>query len=302
MKQFVALAVVACIGSAIALPLLDTAVTNGVLLEEQASRPTFAKGIRTDCDYIHHTGRTLGDVHARGDNTIYADLAKAKYECNDMGDDCGGVLETAGQGPDDSEGYQLFAGHKLKNAHDSQEVTLHLKTLCAFPLPNSNFRSGESQHGRHAIYELNPVVQDLRWKLSNGPVFARHDDGRDHGFASRLTDAKSHALSVEDCMELCKDRSDCASGNYCAAGTTGAAGTCFLSGDWDPHGKQVDETACTTTQNFRKRHDWVKPVMRTDDGQYIKHQWHSKKTIDDAAAEEQSYDYSDDYDNVGAAL
>lgn len=303
MKQFFVVAALCCLGSAIALPLLDSAVKNGVLLEETASRPTFAKGIRTYCDYMHHTARTLGAVPAAGDENKYSTIEKAKAICDELGDDCGGILEDS-----DVNGFTVWKGHHLKVGTASQ--TIHLKTLCAFPLPNTNFRPGSSTVNHNAIYEINPQVEDLRWKLSNGPVISRHDDKRDHGWASRIVDGKSNVAQVEDCMEICKGRSDCASGHYCAEGSTGTVGNCFLSGDWDPHGKPVDDFACSKVQNFRKRHDWVKPVMRTDDGQYIKHQWHSKRTIDDAAAMDQlAYDadeaqYGDGYDEKeeGAAL
>lgn len=307
MKQFVAIAALCCIGSAIALPLLDNAVKNGVLLEEAASKPSFAKGIRAYCDYVHHTGRSLGNVPAEGNTQIYKDLKSAKLECDEMGDNCGGILEvdyerdsdvlTQQHIVGDRTEFTLWHGHVLKDepdvttAADLDGVTttiskkVHLKTLCAFPLPNSNFRPSSSENG-HSIYETNPITADLRWKLANGPVIKRYDDGRDHGYRSRLVDGKSNVLDVEACEEACRLKSDCASGTFCASGQPGHVGNCFLSGDWDPHGKPVNEVECTNVQNFRKRHDWVKPVMRTDDGQYIKHQWHSKKTIDDAMAED----------------
>lgn len=301
MKVILALALV---GVAAALPL-DTAVTNGVFLEESASRPTFAKGIRTDCDYSHHTARTLGHTAAQGDTTPYASLDKAKAVCDEMGPDCGGILEepadvdlshmgkagelaeaTLNANEDDiPKEFRLYAGHQLKIGEDDQ--ILHRKTVCALPLPHTNYVAGDSRLLHNAILKVNDSVEGLRWKLQNGPEFARYDDGRDHGSQSRLTDGKSNVFAVDDCIELCAKKSDCASGHYCAQGIAGHAGNCFLSGDWEPHGTPVDEMSCSKVQNFRKKNDWVKPVMRTDDGQYIKHQWHSKKPIDEAMAEDQ---------------
>lgn len=277
MIRFVA--VVFCVGSVIALPL-DTAVSNGVLLEEKASRPTFAKGIRTDCDYVHHRERTLGDVPARGDLTDYKSIEMAKRECDRMGPDCGGILETT-MGTDPSQ-YRLYSGHVLKLG-ETNEI-LHMKTVCAFPLPYSNLRPGEGRVNHGAIWEENMNTIDMRWKLSNGPIFSRHDDGRDHGRASRLLDGHTNVRDIETCIDGCAKRSDCASGYYCADGDAGVAGTCFLSGDWDPHGVEVNEMSCNQVQNFRKRHDWVKPVLRLENGQHIKEQWHSKLPIDEAQA------------------
>lgn len=276
MKQFVAL--VCLVGTAVALPL-DTAVSRGVFLEESASAkgPTFAKGITTACEYAHSSGRNLGDVPAQGDESIYPTLDKAKEACDDMGPDCGGVKEENGQ-------FTLWHGHILKVGKSSE--TMHLKVLCALPLPNSNYQPGDSATLHGAIWKVNEEVEGLRWKLSNGPVFHRYDDDQDHGLGSRLQDGKSNVFDVDACIELCRVRSDCASGHYCAQGSPGHAGNCYLSGDWAVQGIPVDESVCSKAQNFRKKHDWIKPVMRTDDGQYIKHQWHSKKPIDEARAED----------------
>lgn len=262
-------------------------MNNGVLLEESASRPTFAKGIRTDCEYSHHTGRNLGHVPAQGDKTAYESVEKAKAVCDEMGPDCGGVLEEPADPSDPSQGqeFKLYHGHILKIGEDHQ--VMHLKTICALPLPHTNYVPGDSRLLHNAIWKVNDEIEGLRWKLQNGPEFHRYDDGRDHGSQSRLTDGKSNVFAVDDCIELCAKKSDCASGHYCAVGIAGHAGSCFLSGDWEPHGTPVNEMECSKVQNFRKKNDWVKPVMRTDDGQYIKHQWHSKKPIDVAMAEDQ---------------
>lgn len=344
MKQFFALAVV-CFGIANALPLLTPAVSNGVLLEERASTPTFAKGIRTDCNYEEIFDRDLGEVFAEGDSTVYKAEPKegqsqeeaeedakkeAKVACDDMGPTCGGVVRN-GNGE-----YQLFHGSALKNAPGS---TTFLKEICAFPLPYSNFWKGENHHDTSSeghdvsdekhdvtshsaedegqgpgapkrdfgdvkkVYKFNHVtnaqIEGLRWKLSNGPSYARIDDGKDHGAKSRLADGKSEQLSVEDCMKACAKRTDCMSGHYCESGEGAISGKCFLSGDWDPYGIEPDYDGCDQYRNFRQEHEWVKPVMRTDDGEYVKEQWHSKVPIDVAYAQQsEGYESGQEYDTT----
>jgi hypothetical protein len=330
MKQFIALAIV-CVGVANALPLLQPAVSSGVLLETGATTPTFAKGIRTDCNYEEVFDRDLGNVYAQGDSTRYtpkssdpADVEdtekQAKTACDDMGPDCGGVVM-------DADGtYALYHGSSLKNCPGCK---VFLKEICAFPLPYSNFWKGENQHddsaknyddshedeptaapeapcnvqdgqpcagapkrnmGSGKVYKFNhatnPNVERMRWKLSNGPSYSRIDDGKDHGAKSRIMDGKSEEIDIEGCMKACAKRTDCMSGHYCESGEGTIAGKCFLSGDWDPYGEEPEFDGCTQYRNFRQNHEWVKPVLRTESGEYVKQQWHSKVPIDVAYAQQ----------------
>lgn len=330
------------VAAASALPLLKPAVSNGVLLETGARTPTFAKGIRTDCNYEEILDRDLGNVFAQGDSTKYTPedstkekvheaLKEAKVACDDMGPDCGGVVRNA-------EGdFQLFHGSSLKVCNGCET---HLKEICAFPLPYSNFWKGENEHdseaknyddsheeptpvpvtvatrpkdGEHGFpkrnmgsgkvykfnHSTNPNVERMRWKLSNGPSYSRIDDGKDHGAKSRLQDGKSEELDVEGCMHACAKRTDCMSGHYCESGEGAISGKCFLSGDWDPYGEAAEFDGCTQYRNFRQNHEWVKPVLRTESGEYVKQQWHSKTPIDVAyAQQEQGYDT--DEEDAGA--
>lgn len=201
---------------------------------------------------------------------------EAKAKCDEIGPNCGGIVEDSGDV--DGEGrhaFSLHAGSRLFVGKVGEQST-HLKGLCAFPLPDTDFPHTNSASKR-------AEVQALRWKLSNGPAFARLDDGRDHGGASRLMDGKYSVFDVNDCIKSCAERSDCQSGHYCAVGVGGTAGSCYLSGDWDPYGESSAE-GCTGAQNFKKTADWVKPVMRTEAGEYVKEQWHSKETRDNAEA------------------
>jgi hypothetical protein len=328
MKAVLALAVV-CVGAVNALPLLQPAVSAGVLLETGAKTPTFAKGIRTDCNYEEVFERDLGNVYAQGDSTVYTPKStsaediedtekQAKTACDDMGPDCGGVVMTA-------EGsYSLYHGSSLKNCPGCKTF---LKEICAFPLPYSNFWKGENAHdessksfddsheteateapdtteghgapkrnmGNGKVYKFNhgtnPNVERMRWKLSNGPSYSRIDDGKDHGSKSRIMDGKSEELDIEGCMKACAKRTDCMSGHYCESGEGAIAGKCFLSGDWDPYGEEPEFDGCTQYRNFRQTHEWVKPVLRTESGEYVKQQWHSKVPIDVAYAQQaQGYD------------
>lgn len=321
MKQFIALAIL-CIGVANALPLLKTAVSRGVLLEERSSStPTFAKGIRTDCNYEDIDDQDLGLVLARGlkkefkateptEEAEHEAKKEALVACDDMGPDCAGVVR------DENGIYRLFANSVLKKAPGSKT---YLKEICAFPLPYSNFWKGVNHHrlndeveepihemsdsalkgypprnmglrtGQDKAYKFNhvtnPHIEGLRWKLSNGPAYNRIDDGKDHGSKSRLHDGQSEEHSIEDCMAACSKRTDCMSGHYCESGQGNIAGKCILSGDWDPYGIEPEYDGCTQYRNFRQSHEWVKPVLRTEDGEYIKEQWHSKTPIDVAYAQ-----------------
>jgi hypothetical protein len=324
---------IACVGAASALPLLQPAVTNGVLLE--VGTPTFAAGIRTDCDYEEVMGRNLGHVFASGDETIYKpDSAKdftvedakkaAKTACDDMGPPCGGVVRRGSGGADTT--FQLYHGSSLKKDDDASTIT-YIKEICAFPLPYSNFWKGENMHDEEAdgadndhleptpapaastdavglyqgspphrdmgpgkVYKFNhgtnPNVERMRWKLSNGPAYMRVDDGKDHGFKSRIVDGTSQELDVEGCMKQCSKRTDCMSGHYCESGEGTVAGKCFLSGDWDPYGEDPDYDGCNVYRNFRQEYEWVKPVLRLENGNYVKEQWHSKVPIDVAYAQQ----------------
>lgn len=242
----------------------------------ELERPTFAKGIPTACEYTEHPGRNLGHIYAEGHSVEYDNLEEAKAKCDEIGPNCGGVVEKR-TAKDVEEGatFELMSGRRLFVGETDIQFA-HLKGLCAFPIPNTNF---PHTNNKDTIAE----VENLRWKLSNGPSFARLDDGRDHGSASRLPDGKYDVFEVDDCIEQCAQRSDCQSGHYCAVGKGGAAGVCYLSGDWSPYGDDSAE-GCMSAQNFKKTHDWVKPVMRTEAGEYVKEQWHSKETRDNAAA------------------
>lgn len=328
MKAVLALAVV-CVGAVNALPLLQPAVSAGVLLETGAKTPTFAKGIRTDCNYEEVFDRDLGNVYAQGDSTVYTPKSsspedvedtekQAKTACDDMGPDCGGVVMNA------DGAYSLYHGSSLKNCPGCKTF---LKEICAFPLPYSNFWKGENDHddsaknyddshedeateapdsseghgapkrnmGSGKVYKFNhatnPNVERMRWKLSNGPSYSRIDDGKDHGAKSRIMDGKSEELDIEGCMKACAKRTDCMSGHYCESGEGAISGKCFLSGDWDPYGEEPEFDGCTQYRNFRQTHEWVKPVLRTESGEYVKQQWHSKTPIDVAYAQQaQGYD------------
>jgi hypothetical protein len=324
------------LGVASALPLLKPAISNGVFLETEARTPTFAKGIRTDCNYDDVEDRDLGNVFAQGDATKYIpksnsaediedSLKEAKTACDDMGPDCGGVVRNP------QNEFQLFHGSSLKIATGSMT---YLKEICAFPLPYSNFWKGENEHdseakdyddshepdpnaattaqqttgtepkgdgapkrnmGNGKVYKFNhstnPNVERMRWKLSNGPSYSRIDDGKDHGAKSRLMDGKSEELDIEGCMKACSKRTDCMSGHYCESGEGAISGKCFLSGDWDPYGIEPEYDGCNVYRNFRQNHEWVKPVLRTESGEYVKQQWHSKTPIDVAYAQQaQGYD------------
>jgi hypothetical protein len=246
---------IVCLGVANALPMVQPAVSNGVLLETAARTPTFAKGIRTDCNYETISHRDLGGVFAQGDETKYtpkdlsvpADvedaLKQAKVACDDMGPDCGGVVQ------DPLGCFALYRGSSLKVCEGCKT---HLKEICAFPLPYSNFWKGENAHddlsktynddhedakkdaahgtpddtqgdgapkrdmGNGKVYKFNhatnPNVEKMRWKLSNGPSYSRIDDGKDHGSKSRIMDGKSEQDSVDACMKICATRTDCMSG------------------------------------------------------------------------------------------
>lgn len=309
-----------------ALPMLQKAVTNGVMLEESSTRPTFAKGIRTDCNYDHYQDRNLGKIFAHGNDQTFSTsptsdkedaLKAAKVACDEIGTDCGGVVETETAGV---FSFQLYQGSALKKSSTGQ-VT-HLKSLCAFPLPYSNFDAGEEHHddadrngggtapqkdvegasnGAGCVpgaqvwpecnkahkfnHKTNSDVEVLRWKLSNGPHYTRIDDGKDHGAKSRIVDGTSNTLSIEECMNLCAKRTDCMSGHYCESGEGAVSGKCIMSGDWDPYGSESEFDGCDVYRNFRQTFEWVKPVMRTDDGEHIEEQWHSKTPIDVAQAQ-----------------
>lgn len=325
---------IASLAVASALPMLKPAVSAGVLLEESAHSPTFAAGIRTDCNYESYDDRDLGNVFARGDDqkfTLNPDiqdpseaeedaLKAAKVACDDMGTDCGGVVKVNTSG---SFFFQIFQGTVLKK--DGNGAVAHVKGLCAFPLPYSNFIKGENHHdelrtndgneessqGSHGtqhgagtvVHKFNHVtnidVERLRWKLSNGPSYDRIDDNKDHGFKSRISDGISQQLAVEDCMAACSKRTDCMTGHYCESGEGTVSGKCFLSGDWDPYGIDPEYDGCDLYRNFRQQHEWVKPVERLDDGKYVKEQWHSKTPIDvayaqQAAGEDSAYEEEDD--------
>lgn len=238
----------------------------------ELERPTFAKGVPTACEYKEHPERNLGHIFAEGHSVTYDNLPEAKAKCDEIGPNCGGVVEA--RASETEKTFELMSGRRVFVGTPAQFA--HVKGLCAFPLPNTNFPHTNQESVR-------AEVQALRWKLSNGPSFARLDDGRDHGAASRLPDGKIDAFEVYDCIESCAERADCQSGHYCAVGVGGAAGVCYLSGDWSPYGDDSAE-GCMSAQNFKKTHDWVKPVMRTEAGDYVKEQWHSKETRDNAAA------------------
>lgn len=233
----------------------------------EIERPTFAKGIPTACEYRAHTNQNLGHIFAEGHEMEYENERDAKAKCDEIGPNCGGLVETDGK-------FTLYAGRRLFVGHQGQ-IT-HLKGMCAFPLPSTDY-----PHTNNA--EVRAEVQSMRWKLSNGPEFARLDDGRDHGTKSRLHDGKVDVFDVNDCIKSCAERSDCQSGHYCSVGEAGASGSCYLSGDWDPYGEDSAE-GCQQAQNFKKTADWVKPVMRTESGDYVKEQWHTKETLDNAKA------------------